>query len=265
MQSLSVNGVEIAYRIDGDESAPWLVLSNSLATDHRMWDPQINILTQTHRILRYDTRGHGQSEATPGPYSFEHLVGDLTGLMDALDISVADILGLSLGGMTALGLALDHPDRVNRLICCNARADAPPAYADGWRERIEIARQKGMSALCDGTLARWFTDAYRFDPHHGAEIASVRGMIESTSVDGFCGCAHALIQLDYLPRLNEIKVPSLFIAGQDDAAAPPAVMEDMAARIPNHEFVILQDTAHLSNLNNPTAFNAAVSDWLATN
>lgn len=267
MQTTSVNGINIAYRIDGDRdrdrdaNLPWLVLSNSLAADHLMWDPQMAALTRTRRVLRYDTRGHGETTATSGPYSFDMLVSDLIGLMDSLNIERADILGLSLGGMTALGLALDHPSRVNRLICCDARADAPTAYAEGWHQRITVAQEKGLSAIFEGTIERWLTDSFRTDPGNEDIVALCRSMILSTSVEGFCGCANALTELNYAPRLEEIAAPTLCVVGDEDVAAPPDVMTAMSDAIPNASLVMINSAAHLSNLNNPLAFNKAIEEW----
>ena len=263
MEFVSLNGIEFAYRIDGDESNPWLVLSNSLATDHRMWNPQLETLTKSHRLLRYDTRGHGQSQATEGAYSFDLLVGDLVGLMNVLDIESADVLGLSLGGMTALGLALDHPQRVNRLICCDCRADAPVPYADFWRERIAVAQEDGLEVLVDGTLERWLTEGFRSELTNASTVDLSKEMIQSTSLDGFCGCAEALTTLDYLARLPEIKVPTLCVVGSEDLAAPPDVMKTMAADIPNGQVAVIDGAAHLSNLNAPEQFNAIVTSWLS--
>lgn len=264
MQTAHVNGIDIAYRVDGETSKPWMVLSNSLATDHRMWDPQVSALTATHRVLRYDTRGHGQSQASAGDYSFDMLVADAVGLMDDLGIAKADVMGLSLGGMTALGMALDHPDRVNRIICCDARAEAPAPYAEFWRDRISVARTDGLPALVDGTLERWFAKEVRTNPTISASIDLAQDMIVSTSVDGFCGCATALTQLNYGPRLGSISAPVLCLVGDQDQAAPPDTMRDMANTIPAGEFVELADAAHLSNLNQPAAFNRAVCDWLSS-
>jgi len=262
MQKTNINGAEIAFRVDGPESLPWLVLSNSLAADMRMWSPQIDDFTQSHRVLRYDTRGHGNSEPVSAPYSFDNLVGDVIGLMDEVGIQSADILGLSLGGMTALGLALDHPDRVNRIICCDARADAPADYVNGWRERIAIAEEKCVGALGEGTLERWLTQEFRSDARNAGTVEGIRLMIASTSVEGFCGCASALMELNYLERLGEIDAPALFIVGDNDMAAPAAVMERMAGRVQTHDFVVLENAGHLSNVNNPNDFNKTVSGWL---
>ncbi len=262
MQTTSLNGVDIAYCVDGSPQNPWLVLSNSLAADHRMWELQMDELTKTHHVLRYDTRGHGQSQASEGAYSLTMLVDDLVELMATLDIETADIMGLSLGGMTALGLALDHPKRVNRLICCDARADAPAPYAEGWAQRIAIAQKDGLATVADGTLNRWLTDAFRADPNNKTTVDLARDMILTTSVDGFCGCAAALTQLNYAPRLGEIKAPTLCVVGDSDMAAPPEVMAAMADAIPNSKLKPIEHAAHLANLNNPTAFNRAVTGWL---
>ena len=264
MQRVTVNGVELAYRVDGDNTEPWLVLSNSLATDHRMWQPQLDTLTQTHRVLRYDTRGHGQSGAKEGDYTFDMLVGDAIGLMDALDIEKADVMGLSLGGMTALGVALDHPQRIDRLICCDARADAPAAYADFWRQRIAVARKQGLSALVNGTLERWLTDDFRSKPTNRSIVDLATDMILSTSLDGFCGCAMALTNLDYLKRLAEIEAPTLCIVGREDAAAPPDVMATIGETVKNGQLVIIENAAHLSNLNSPAQFNEIVLSWFSS-
>lgn len=261
MQTISVNGVDLAYCIDGNEAKPWLVLSNSLASDHRMWEPQMGLFTQTHRVLHYDTRGHGQSQASEGAYTFELLVDDLVDLMDALDIATADVLGLSLGGMTALGLAIDHPERVSRLICCDARADAPPDYAEGWHQRIDVVREQGLSGIVDGSVGRWLTDSFRADPANAKVVDLCREMILSTTVNGFCGCAAALTQLDYFDRLGEINAPTLCVVGDEDAAASPDVMAALAEAIPNARLEIIKHAAHITNLNAPVAFNKAFSDW----
>lgn len=261
MQSTSINGIDIAYRIDGRPDLPWLVLSNSLAADQRMWEPQMDTLTQTHQVLRYDTRGHGQTQATEGDYSFDVLTDDLVGLLDTLEIEATDVLGLSLGGMTALGLALDHPERVNRLICCDARADAPPAYADGWHQRIGVVRKDRMSGVAEGTLERWFTSAFHLDPKNAPTLILSRDMILTTSVDGFCGCASALTKLNYASRLCDITAPTLCVVGDQDSAAPPNVMAAMTDAIPNARLATIKDAAHLTNMNNPNAFNSVINEW----
>ncbi len=154
----------LSIQVDGDDGKPWLLLSNSLATDLSMWDDQIPLLTRTHRVVRYDTRGHGASDAPEGPYDFATLVEDMVAVLDAVGAARADVIGLSLGGMTAMGLALAHPSRVSRLVVCCARADAPEPFRASWDDRVALVQEKGTEALVDGTLARWFTPAVAPSP-----------------------------------------------------------------------------------------------------
>jgi 3-oxoadipate enol-lactonase len=262
LKQSKIGNVRLAYRVDGDAGKPWLILSNSLATDHSMWEPQLDALTRTHRIVRYDTRGHGKSSVPPGPYTFEDLVGDVLGLMDALEIDQASIMGLSLGGMTALGMALDHADRLERVVCCDARADAPEMYRKMWPGMISRARDGGMEALVEPTLERWLSENFRADPTNQAAQRATGDMIRQTPVEGYAGCASALMGLDYLRRLPRLKVPVLFIVGEHDSAAPLPVMQDMANVTPEAEFAIIPGAAHLSNLERPDTFNNVVAKWL---
>ena len=160
-QTVSLSGVDIATYVDGEPGRPWIVLSNSLAADSSSWEHQLSLLTQNFRVLRYDTRGHGRSSVPEGPYTFEHLTGDVLGLMDHYGIEKADFLGLSMGGMTGLGLAIDHPSRVTRLICCDARSDAPPPFVDNWTARIASVESAGnMAPVAAFNKERWFTPAF---------------------------------------------------------------------------------------------------------
>ena len=251
---------DLNVRVDGAEHLPWIVLSNSLAADLTMWDDQIPSLTKTHRVLRYDTRGHGLSSAPPGPYSFDRLVGDMVAVMDHFEIARADILGLSLGGMTALGLGLDHPGRVDRLICADARADAPPPFIEGWNQRIAAVTERGMQAVLAGTMERWFTEANRQRRPDLVERAS--RMVLGTSTAGYIGCAQALKGLDYLRRLPGMEPDALYIVGAEDAGAPAEAMRAMAAVTPGAEFEILPGVAHISNMEDVAGFDAAVAGFL---
>ena len=255
-----LGGVGIHYRVDGTEGAPWLTFSNSLATDLRLWDAQVTALAPRFRILRYDTRGHGQSAAPAGAYSFDDLVGDLVGLWDHLGIARTHMVGLSLGGMTAVGVAIGHGERLASAAVCDARADAPPAFADAWDERIAAVREGGMAALVEPTVERWFTPA--FQERAADQLERVREMIRATSADGYIGCARALQGLNYLPRMGEITVPTRFIVGKQDGGAPPAVMQEMHAAVADSSFVEIDPAGHLSNIENPAAFGAALDDFL---
>ena len=256
-------GVGISYQIDGPEDAPWLILSNSLATDRRMWAPQIDALCVSRRVLRYDTRGHGQSEAGQAPYSFDQLTGDVLALCDALEIERADFLGLSLGGMTGLALALRAPERVGRLVCCDARADAPEPYKAMWDGNIAQLHKTGISGLREPTIGRWFTPAFLESPENAAALDTVRDMIQTTSPIGYEGVARLLQTLDLRDKLATLQTDTLYITGAADMAAPVAVMHDMADNTPRASLTVLPDAAHLSNIEQPVAFIDAIKGFLS--
>lgn len=251
-------GAALSVRVDGDGAGkPWLLLSNSLAADLTMWDDQIALLTRTHRVVRYDTRGHGQSTATEGAYTFPMLVADMAAVLDHVGADRADVMGLSLGGMTALGLGLTHPERVRRMVVCDARADNPPPFVQSWDDRIAAIRAGGMEAVVAGTLDRWFTPAC---PQAARDRAAA--MIRATSPAGYIGCAGALKTLDYLRHLPEMRPPVLYVGGEQDMGAPVAAMAAMAEATPDAQHIILSGLAHIPNMEDPAAFAAALSDWL---
>jgi 3-oxoadipate enol-lactonase len=250
----------LAVRVDGDGHKPWLVMSNSLGADMSMWDAQADHLMLHRRLARYDTRGHGRSSAPEGPYDFDRLVGDIVAIMDHLHIEEADILGLSLGGMTALGLGLTHPLRVRRLICCCARAEYPAAAIAAWDQRIAQVTAGGMTSILEDTLARWFTPkAFRERPDI---IEHARQMLLSTSIEGYRGCGAALKTLDYFQDLPSLQARTLYVAGEVDGAAPAEVMRRMAEATPHGDFAVVRDAAHIANMEQAAAFNACVSNFL---
>ncbi|UPJ71860.1 alpha/beta fold hydrolase [Bradyrhizobium sp. 187] len=254
------DGRRIAIRIEGDERLPWLVLSNSLAADYTMWDSQMKALLRRYRVLCYDTRGHGDSSAPEGPYSFDDLVGDVIALLDGFDIDKTAFMGLSLGGMTGLGLALTHPTRVSALVCCDARADAPSAFIKSWDERVAQVRAHGLQSILAETLERWLSQRFReANPDEAARIAT---MILKTSTVGYAGCAEALKRLAYLGSLDRIVHRTLFVVGSDDLGAPPSVMRDMARRVPGALYREVAGSAHLPNVDNPEGFFKAINDFL---
>ncbi len=250
----------LAVRVDGDAGSPWLVLSNSLGMDISMWDAQMPALTQTHRVVRYDTRGHGRSTTPGGVYDFSMLVDDMVAVMDHLSIERADVLAMALGGMTVLGLAITYPQRVNRVICGDARADAPEAFVASWARRIEAVTAGGMPAVLRETLERWFTRAFRERRPDVVEMAA--RMLLDTSPSGYCGCAAALKELNYLPRLPEMRASTLYVVGGEDTGSPPEVVRAMAEATPVAEMVVFPDVAHVSNMEAPELFNGAVRRFL---
>jgi len=253
------NGIVFRYEIDGPEGAPWLVFSNSLATDLSMWEPQVAELRGAFRLLRYDQRGHGGTEAPPGRYSFDQLVDDAVTLLDALAIGRVHFSGLSMGGATALGLALRQPERVGRVIVADSPCASSQASARQWEERIAIAAKDGMEPLVEATIQRWFSPQTlaRNPPH----LDKVRAMIRATPVAGFIGCAAALADHDYASQVASAKSPVLFIAGANDGANP-AAMSKLHGALPGSRYVELQDAGHISNLDQPAAFTRAIADFL---
>lgn len=263
---IAVNGQNLFYQIDGEapeqSSGPWLVFSHSLATDHRIWDDQITALADRYRILRYDSRGHGKSAATEGEYSFEELGGDVLALMDALDIDRAHFVGTSLGGMTALGLGINHGARFLSLSICAANAQIPPQDRDAFGARIQAVLENGMEGVIDGNLSRWFTPGYF--AKGGPVIDKCRDMIRGTQPQGYAGCAAAIRSLNYLDRLDQINIPAIVIVGAQDPGTTPAEAKKIADRIKGARYAEIDPGAHNANMENPVAFNKVLGEFLDT-
>lgn len=256
---VNANGITIRCRVDGPSDAPWLIFSNSLATDLSMWDPQADHFSRTYRVLRYDQRGHGLSQVPAGRYSFATLILDVLGLMDALSVERAHFCGLSMGGATAMGLAQEWSARFDRVIVCDSPCVSTAASAQQWEERIGIAQNEGMAALIDSTVARWFPpETITANPPH---LKRIREMIAATPVDGFIGCAAALAEHDYRSRVSAVTRPMLFVAGEKDGTTPEA-MRQMHRELRNSRFAELPGAGHISNLDQPDLFNRAVEDFL---
>jgi len=256
---VKANGITFNYQIDGPENAPVLVLSNSLACNISMWDPQAASLQKSLRILRYDQRGHGETEAPAGRYTFQLLIADVISLMDALAIKRAHFAGLSMGGATALGLALHHPDRFDRIIICDSPCASTPATAQQWEERIVVAKEKGMEALVEPTVGRWFPpETVKANPPH---LDHVRKMIRTTPVNGFIGCAAALADHDFRSQVGSVKHPVLFMVGEKDGTTP-AAMRQMHDTLKGSRFVQLPGAGHISNLDQPDAATRAIGEFV---
>jgi len=245
--------------LDGPEGGVPVVLSNSLGASTAMWQPQVEALAAEYRVVRYDQRGHGRSEVTAGPYPFSTLVDDAVALLDALELERVHFAGLSLGGMTALGLALHHAHRLRSITAANCIAAVPPAGQALWDERAKLAREQGLGPLIAPSLERWFTAQTRTT--RAAELAWVGDMIAATPVAGYVATCEALKTLDYFDALPRIAVPTLFIAGTHDQGAPLATMQAMHARVHGSRLVEL-DAAHVSNLERPAEFNATLAGFL---
>ena len=256
---IKANGITFNYTIDGPEAAPCVVFSNSLATTYAMWDEQAAALKSKYRVLRYDQRGHGGTDAPPGRYAYDTLIADAVALMDALGVAKAWFGGLSMGGATALGLAQQHPGRVHGIMICDHACKSTPATSQQWEERIVAARENGMEGLVEPTIARWFPPGIR--AKNPPYIDKVKAMIRATPVDGFIGCAAALANHDYNSKVETVKCPVLFMVGENDGTAP-AAMKDMHVRLPGSKYVELAGAGHISNLDRPAEFTKAIQDFV---
>jgi 3-oxoadipate enol-lactonase len=256
---INVNGLNVHYTLEGPGAAPVVTLSHSLATDLGMWDPQLPALTQRFRVLRYDTRGHGGTEAPAGPYSLEQLAADARGLLQALDVQQTHWVGLSMGGMIGQTLALTHPGLFKSLVLCDTSSRVPAEAKPVWRERIRTAETQGMGPLVEPTLERWFTAPFRQRP--GA-VEGVRNMIRSTPPQGYAGCCHAIAALNLTDRLSAITLPTLVIVGEEDQGTPVAASRAIQEQIKGSELAVLKSASHLSNVEQPEAFNRALTGFL---
>lgn len=255
---VEVNGAKTAYRFDGPEGAPVLMLSNSLMSTHRMWDPQMTAFTEAFRVLRYDTRGHGATETTPGPYSIELLAEDAAALIDTLGVGPVHFLGLSMGGMIGQRLAVSRPELVQRLVLCDTASEMPTL--EMWNGRIAIAEREGIEGLVANTVQRWFTAP--FVQNSPAAVGFVEGMIRDTGGEGYIACASAVRDMSQTHILKEIAADSLVVIGEKDPACTPEQGLVLVQEISGAQKVVIEDAAHLSNIEKPVEFNRAVLDFL---
>ena len=259
---IATNGTTINYEIDGKDGAPWLTFSNSLCTDLGMWAPQVDAFKNDYRILRYDTRGHGGSDVPPGPYDPSMMAADVVGLWDALDIRQSHFVGLSMGGVIALSLMVDHPARTASIAVCDSRANSHPIHMERWAARNKGATDHGMGWLATDFTGHWFTPAA-----HAANnpwITKVRTMVEVTQLAGYIAGVNVVTSVDYRPRLAELdgnKV--LFLAGVQDIGDFPDQARAMHAVVPSSQCVLIEGAAHLCNLEKPQDFNTAIAAHLA--
>ncbi len=257
---INTNGIDINYELTGKKGSPVVMLSHSLACSLVMWQPQMAVLESAFQVLRFDTRGHGDSDAPHGAYSFEQLAMDAIGLMDALKIDRVHFVGLSMGGMIGQGLALDYADRLKSLALCDTAAIMPDETDPIWQQRIEAAGEKGLQGQVDETLERWFRPEYL--QQNPPVVEMIRRQILATPVAGYIGCCEAIRRLKYLDRLSKITLPTLIVVGEEDPGTPVAASEAMHERISDSRLVVLPSARHLSNIEQSEAFNAALMEFL---
>jgi 3-oxoadipate enol-lactonase len=251
------DGATIHVEIEGSERNPVLMLSNSLGTNLHMWDDQVAPFTQHFRLVRYDRRGHGKSSVPKGPYTMERLGRDALAIIDGLGLQTINWCGLSMGGMVGMWLGAHAPQRVDKLILSNTSA----YFADktGWDGRIKTVREKGLPAIVDANMERWFTKAFR--EKASEPMARIRAMFLATNPEGYTACGEAIRDMDHRPLLPQIKAPTLVIAGRHDPATTLEMGEFIAEQIPNAKLVPLE-TAHIANMEQPKIYADTVLDFL---
>jgi 3-oxoadipate enol-lactonase len=257
MKYVERSGCRLAYDIGGNPHGPVLLFSNSLGTTHALWQPQVEALSSSFRIIRYDTRGHGESNATTGPYTIDSLGLDAVAILDAAGVRRAHVCGLSLGGLTAMWLGVHRPERVHSLILSSTAARIGNRMM--WEERIAQVRASGVASLADAAMARWFSAAFRAS--HPDVVSLYHRMLADTPAEGYAACCAAIRDADLRDQIIAIGVPALVIAGHHDPVTPPKDAEDICSRIRGAR-VSLLDAAHIANVERAEAFNDLVSGFI---
>jgi len=252
------DGCRLAYDLAGPGDGPALILSNSLGTDRGLWEDQIGVLSRTFRVLSYDTRGHGESDAPDADYTIDRLGQDVLSLMDHVGMTRAHVAGISIGGLTALWLGVHAPDRVDRLVLANTAAHIGSLAM--WEERRRQVEDGGLAALAEATMQRWFTPSFR--KARPARVGRIFATFLATPVPGYLGCCAALRDADLRAEAGRVRAPSLIVTGKHDPATPPAEGAWLAATISGAEIVEL-DAAHISNIERADAFTDAMLRFLS--
>jgi 3-oxoadipate enol-lactonase len=257
MPFANLRDVKIHYEWGGAEHLPVVVFSNGLGTNLRMWDPQVEEFSQHFRVLRLDTRGHGQSGVTPGSFTIEQLSWDVVGLLDALQVDQACFCGLSMGGLIGMFLGTNAAKRFPKLVLCDTAAKI--GTADTWNTRIQAVQVGGMKAISGSVIERWLTPGFR--SAHPSETQSVLEMVEATNPQGYMACCAALRDSDQRSTIGSIPIPTLVLTGTYDATTPPADAHFLTNAIPGAAYAEVP-AAHLSNLEACDEFNRQVLQFL---
>lgn len=257
VETTRVNGTVLHYAHEGPRSAPAMVFSNSLGTDLRVWDPLMPYLPEDWRRLRYDKRGHGLS-ALGDPWRMDDLVHDLAGLMDAEGARDAVVVGLSVGGLIAIGLAHARPDLVRGLVLCDTAAKI--GTEEMWNTRIRDVREGGMAAIVDATVTKWFTEELRGDE---ARLTPWRQMLRRADARGYMNTCAAIRDADYRERAAALDVPALAVVGDADGSTPPETVKAMADAIPGCRFEVIDGAGHIPCVENPVKLGRLIGDFVA--
>lgn len=258
MQMADLGEVRLHYEDLGDKDAPAIVFANSLGTDYRMWNKIMPSLPAGLRTIRYDKRGHGLSTCPEGPWGMGDLVADVAGLLDHLGVKDCLFVGLSIGGMTAQGLAAERPDLVRAMVISNTGAKIGTQSV--WDERIAAARAGGIEALADAVMGRWFSKKFRAEKP--GELEAWRNMLTRTPLDGYIGCSHAIAGTDLWDSTARLRLPTLGIAGSEDGSTPPDLMRETTGLIPGSKFHLVRGAGHLPCIEKPEEYAEVLNGFI---
>jgi 3-oxoadipate enol-lactonase len=257
LRKIVVNGIAVNCCLEGPETAPVVMFGNGLATGTAMWEPQATHFDKRFRVLRYDVRGHGATEATPPPYTIEQLADDVVDFLDRLGIGNVAYVGLSLGGMIGQALAVRHPDRVRSLVLCDTTMHSP---RDMWIERIAAIEANGLEPQVEPSIERWFTHSFRSS--QPKLVDNMRTMIRATSLHGYLGCAMAMRDMHLESVAPRITQPTLILVGRDDRSTPVAEAQALHKAISGSQLEVIEHAAHLPNIEQASRFNAVLGRFL---
>ncbi|MBN9582058.1 MAG: 3-oxoadipate enol-lactonase [Afipia sp.] len=257
MPMIDADGCRLNVAVDGRDGGPTIMLSNSLGATMAMWEPQMAALKKLFRVVRYDRRGHGQSDVPTGPYSMDRFGKDVLAILDDLNIDRVHWCGLSMGGMVGQWLGANAPDRIDRLILANTTCYYPDPT--NWQNRIKTVRENGLAAIADTVISGWLTADFRAREPETA--ARMKAMLIASPIEGYLACCEALSRLDQRDLLPRIKAPTLIIAGRHDQSTPVDASVYMRSQIPDASMTLL-DAAHISNVEQAHNFTDAVIGFL---
>lgn len=257
---VSANGIQFNVDVSGLETGTPVILHHPLATNLTCWDELTAALNDRYRVIRFDARGHGKTDAPKGPYRFEILAGDVVHMMDKLGLAKAHFLGLSMGGMIGQYLGLLHADRCHSLCLVSTSSQTPPAGKALWDERITNAGKLGMTSVVDGAMARWVAPAALTE--RPALVERLKTMILTTPADGYIGWCEAIRHLDVTARLKAIPLPACIIVGALDPATPPAAAEVISNEIKGSDLIVMPGVSHMLHNEEPETFARHVIEFL---
>jgi 3-oxoadipate enol-lactonase len=249
------------YRLEGPSAAPVVTLTHPLGVTLALWDDHVEALTQSFRVLRYDVRGHGNSDVPPGPYTLEQMAGDLFDLLDSLGIMETHFVGVSMGGLIGMTAALTRPSRIRRLVLCDTTACYGPGVRPMWEDRIRVAESQGMTQdLVDRTMAIWFTEGFR--ARQPGVVGRIAAMLRKTDPRGYAAAIRAIGFVDLTERIAAIRCPALVVVGDQDPGTPPAMARVLHERIAASQLVVIPDAMHCAVVEHSERFLSALLDFL---